>query len=361
MRRTIARTAAALAVSAGLVATGPAAAAAVPVPRLLEPTGAYSVGVTQLHLVDEGRPDPWVPEVDRELMVALWYPTAQDHGPTAGYLTPEEARLFLIQSELDLPPNLLSDVETHAYPDARPLRGKKPLVVLSPGFNKPRAILTGVAEQLASEGFLVAVISHNYESVLEFPDGRTTTCRACGTGEFAKAQRGRAQDVRFVLDELTGRGPWKSLIDTRRIAMGGHSLGGASSFAAMRLDPRIKAGLNVDGNIDEMPDMPLGRPFMLMGHEGTAVNNPTWTDAWGLSTGWKRWLEVTGTEHASFTDVGLLGSQLGLPMESAIDPVRATELTRAYVSAFFAEHLGCGDGGLLDGPSADWPEVVFHG
>lgn len=356
MRHTIVAAAAALSC---LVATAPAAASA-PRLSLIAPTGDLSVGVTQLHMVDTGRPDPWVPAEDRELMVAVWYPTRQDHGPTAGYMTPEESRLFLVQSELDFPSDTLSDIATHAYPDARPTRGKHPLVVLSPGFNKPRATLTGIAEELASRRYVVAVVSHNYESVLEFPDGRTTTCKACGTGEFAKAQRGRAQDVRFVLDELTGRGPWRSLIDARRIAMGGHSLGGATSFGAMRLDPRIKAGLNIDGNIDELPEVPLDRPFMLLGHEGTAADNETWSRAWSLSTGWRRWLEVQGTAHASFTDIGLIGSQAGMP-SGDLDPVRAVALTRAYVVAFFGEHLGCGDGGLLDGPSAEWPEVVFHG
>lgn len=358
MRRTIAAAAAALSC---LVATAPAAASD-PVPELslVAPTGDMSVGVTQLHMVDTGRPDPWVPTEDRELMVAVWYPTRQDHGPTAAYMTPEESRLFLIQSELDFPSDSLSDIDTHAYPDAQPIRGKHPLVVLSPGFNKPRATLTGIAEELASRGYVVAVISHNYESVLEFPDGRTTTCKACGTGEFAKAQRGRAQDASFVIDELTGQGPWRSLIDTQRIAMGGHSLGGATSFGAMRNDPRIKAGLNIDGTIDEIPDVPLDRPFMLLGHEGTAVNNESWDSAFALSTGWRRWLEVEGTEHASFTDIGLIGSQVGIP-SGELDPLRTVALTRAYVVAFFDEHLGCGDGGLLDGPSAEWPEVLFHG
>ena len=358
MRRTIAATAAALSC---LVATVPAAASD-PVPELslVAPTGDLPVGVSQLHMVDTGRPDPWVPTEDRELMVAVWYPTAQDTGAVAPYMTPEESRLFLIQSELDFPSDSLSDIETHAHPDARPMRGKHPLVVLSPGFNKPRATLTGIAEELAGRGYVVAVISHNYESVLEFPDGRTTTCEACGTGEFAKAERGRAQDVRFVLDELTGRGPWRSLIDARNIAMGGHSLGGASSFGAMRLDPRIKAGLNIDGTVDEIPEVPLDRPFMLLGHEGTAAGNTTWEHAWSLSTGWRRWLEVEGTEHASFTDIGLIGSQVGIP-SGDMDPLRAVALTRAYVVAFFDEHLRRGDDGLLDGPSPEWPEVVFHG
>src|SRR3954451_18734057 len=39
------------------------------------PTGQKRVGVVQLHLVDRGRPDPWVSSQPvRELMVSVWYP-----------------------------------------------------------------------------------------------------------------------------------------------------------------------------------------------------------------------------------------------------------------------------------------------
>src|SRR3712207_6953902 len=40
-----------------------------------------------------------------------------------------------------------------------------PLVVLSPGYKRPRATLTAVAEDLASHGHVVAVVDHTYENV----------------------------------------------------------------------------------------------------------------------------------------------------------------------------------------------------
>lgn len=331
--------------------------------ELIAPTGEFAVGVSWQYLVDSDRPDPWVPEEPRELMVSMWYPTTQDGGEVAPYMTPDESRLFLADNDVDVPPDTLGNIDTHAYLDAKPIRseGRLPLVVLSPGFSKPRATLTGIAEDLASRGYIVALIGHNYEAVTGFPDGRTTECLACGTGEYAKATKGRAEDVSFVLDELTDKhGPWKGgkLIDTDRIAMCGHSLGGAASYTAMREDDRIKAGLNIDGTIHEPGDVPFDRPLGLIGHDMPELD-PSWVDAWELSTGWKRWMEVSGTAHASFTDVGLLLSQLGQP-PADIDAERAVSLTRTYVAAFFDQHLRGLDQPILDGPSPAWPEVEFH-
>ncbi|MEW2583656.1 hypothetical protein AB0923_10280 [Streptomyces virginiae] len=69
------------AVAAGLVLAGPGPpatpAAAQPAPagdstrlELPRPTGAFAVGRDTLHLVDRGRKDPWVPTVDRELLLS---------------------------------------------------------------------------------------------------------------------------------------------------------------------------------------------------------------------------------------------------------------------------------------------------
>jgi acetyl esterase/lipase len=80
---------------------------------------------------------------------------------------------------------------------------------------------------------------------------------------------GLAADVRFVLDELTGAtppSPAAELIDPARIAMAGHSIGGAAAIAAMLADSRIQAGLDMDGStIAPIPDEGLSRPFLLLG------------------------------------------------------------------------------------------------
>ena len=85
----------------------------------------------------------------------------------------------------------------------------------------------------------------------------------------------------------------------------------------------------------------------------------TWERNWRLLTGWKRWLVVAGAIHASFTDLGLLADQLGVDVGDSMSGVRSVEITRAYVRAFFDLHLRGEPQVLLDGPSAEYPEVAF--
>jgi dienelactone hydrolase len=359
---------------------------------LPEPTGPCPVGTTSLWLTDTSRPDPWAVGVTaRELMVSLWYPAATPDGRRAQYMTPAESELQLTNRGVTgVPPDMLSTVRTNAADGAEPagLQHAVPLVVLSPGFTSPRSTLTALAEDLASHGYVVAGIDHTYESyATAFPDGRVTTClareaRQRGFREKEKVAAGRAADVSFVLGELTGGNPvWPgaALIDPSRIAMAGHSLGGAAAIAAMLADSRIRAGIDMDGSTDApIPDEGLARPFLFLGKQssytpgsGGAVTPGTrdwkllrgavitWERDWELLTGWKRWLVVAGAVHASFTDLALLADQSGIGIGAGLSGARSLDITRAYVRAFFDQHLRSRPQALLDQPSPRYPEVAF--
>lgn len=373
-----------LAAAAPAVAVPAAAQAAVPTPAsastgagfaLPRPTGPHPVGVTTLHLVDRSRPDPWVPEEKaRELMVSVWYPAREARGRRAPYMTQEEARLVLKglggRAEAAAP---LSATRTNAYLDAPPAgrKGSLPLVVLSPGFSVPRTSLTALAEDLASKGYAVAGIDHVHESFgTSLPGGRTATCAACAhedDDDFgARTDRGRAADVSFVLDRLTGTRPaWKGgeLIDASRIAMAGHSIGGSGAAATMMKDSRVRAGVNMDGTFrTPMPVTGFERPFLMLGagkvHEPDGID-VSWPRDWRRMTGWKRWLNVRGMEHLSFCDLPLFADRLGVKTEATLSGPRTVEIIRAYVGAFVDLHLRGRRQPLLDGPSRRYPEVRF--
>ncbi|WP_097867639.1 alpha/beta hydrolase family protein [Streptomyces sp. rh34] len=358
----------------------PAAAADGPggAPYLPRPTGPRAVGTTSLHLTDDSRPDPWAPGVDaRELMVSLWYPTASPNGRRAQYMTPTESELLLTEGGITgVPLDVLSTTRTNAFADARPAGHTRslPLVVLSPGFTKPRATLTTLAEDLASHGYVVAAIDHTYESVATtFSDGRVATCAACEVPHdeafWNRLVTGRAADVSFVLDELTeAHAEWDGsrLIDPSRIAMAGHSVGGASAVTSMLADPRVRAGIDIDGMTQvPIPDGGLSRPFLFLGRQaqyspgsgGGAV--ATWERDWQRLTGWKRWLVAAGAEHASFTDIGLLAEQLGIDIGAALPAARASKIVRGYARAFLDLHLRDRPQPLLDKPSMRYPQVRF--
>ncbi|MDF3144376.1 MULTISPECIES: alpha/beta hydrolase [unclassified Streptomyces] len=338
--------------------------------QLPRPTGPHAVGRSTLHLVDADRPDPWVPSAGaRQLMVSMYYPARPGAGgATAPYMTDEEARLLLELRVPDatIPPETISGVRTWAHTDARPAPGRFPLVVLSPGFTLPRATLTGLAEDLASRGYVVALVDHPYENAgTTLPDGRTLPCAICD--EFpsiggSTVAESRAEDISFVLDRLTGRHPaWRHarVIDAKRIGMAGHSIGGNAAATTMAADARVRAGVNMDGTFfAPVPDTGLdGRPFLMVGAENRPPLDTTWDEAWAHLDGWKRWLTVAGTDHGSFTDVPLLAELVGIPDTAPLPYERSSALTRAYVAAFFDLHLKGVPQPLLDGPSPANPEV----
>ncbi|MFD2471471.1 alpha/beta hydrolase family protein [Amycolatopsis silviterrae] len=354
-------------VAAMLVVVGAGTAQAAPRLALPEPTGFSPVGTSTFHFTDTSRADPWVPSQRREMMVTLWYPAQFPGRRATQYVTQRESELMV--AELEDPAmarDLLTKVRLHSTVDAPPQYRRMPLVVLSPGFTLPRATLSSLAEELASRGYVVAGIGHNYESTATtFPDGHTTQCVACQIQDWEKLVKARAADVSFVLDRLVGRHPvWGGgrLIDDRRIAMIGQSIGGAATPPAMLADRRIRAGAALDGKY-YLPVTGLDRPFLQFGvaeHAPGGTLDPSWDEAWRGMTGWKRWLTVDGGEHSMFTDQLLLCQQAGVPLPGlGIDPSRGIRVSEAYLTAFLDEHLRGAHQRLLDGPSQRYPEVRF--
>jgi hypothetical protein len=156
-------------------------------------------------------------------------------------------------------------------------------------------------------------------------------------------------------------------------------MGGAAAIAAMLADSRIRAGIDMDGaTCASIPDDGLSRPFLFLGKDsnytpgnGDAVTPGTrewklrrgavvtWERDWTLLTGWRRWLLVAGAVHASFTDLALLADQNGIDIGGGLTGARSLDITRAYVRAFFDQHLHGDPQMLLDQPSSRYPEVTF--
>lgn len=329
---------------AGLLGV-PAAASAAPRLSLPAPGGQFPIGMRALHLTDQHRADPWVPEKRRELMVSVWYP-AVPVGRAPLYMTTAESAAAIAGRGLDLPPDTLSKVRVHARENAPTLPGRRPLVLLSPGAGNNRMTLTAVAEHLAAQGFVVAGIDHAYEAwETEFPDG-LRQCVPCGLpGEpWPGAIANRAVDASFVVDTLLKDRRWS--IDPARIGMAGHSAGGAATATAMAADRRIKAGVNIDGPF--YGTVSLDRPILVLASPiGEPIFGPSWDETWPRLTGPKERFLLENSGHSSATDAAILIDQLGLrpsiPAEDirkqygSIDSRVALDFFRDRLTAFFEQ------------------------
>ncbi|MFG1926512.1 alpha/beta hydrolase family protein [Cryptosporangium sp. NPDC048952] len=351
-------------------------AAAPPRFTLPAPTGPYAVGTTSLHLVDVHRADPWVPtDRSRDLIVQLWYPTATVRGyPAVPWLAPAAARAY--EKANGLPVFDWPITAGHeGAPVARAPHGW-PVLLYSPGLGGHRGEATSLVQGLTANGYLVVTIDHVHDSrVVEMPDGHVEPSRLPAltpANELAvttKAINSRVADVRFVLDQLIAR--YRGVIDEHAIGMLGHSDGGATTAAAMDVDRRIAAGVNLDGTL-WTPAAQRGsdRPVLLFGRDDqTRTTDPTWAKFWAQHRGPKLQLNLADSGHGTFHDFVVLLRQaapyLGRTPEELEEPIgtidgeRAVEIERRYVTTFFDQHLRRHPSPLLTGPSPDYPEVTF--
>ncbi|MER6300454.1 esterase [Kitasatospora sp. NPDC001539] len=412
-----------LATAVALGAAGAPGAAAAPrdtgwgrlaTAALPDPTGPYPIGTTSLKLTDPDREFPLKPGKPRELMISFWYPTARPAtgGDRAPFMAPAAAAHFgsagsVGQTDYGFEPDRTdwAGVRTHARTDAPALPGgKRPVVLYSAGFGDPRTWGTALVEDLASRGYVVVTVDHTWDaSEVEFPDGRLAASvfpelladPGLDMGATLRtALQTRVDDTRFVLDQLAGLRCDRRLpagladsLDLDRIGMVGHSAGGSTALQTMHDDPRIAAGINMDGqlhfpgpdgrtgvHLTSVAQDGLNRPFLLMGTQnddsGSYHQQPGWDALWQHSNGWHADVTLTGSRHASYTDAESLFPQLARqgaisPEKLADDigdvrPERAELATRSYVAAFFDRWLRGRDDHLLDGPSARFPEMVYE-
>jgi hypothetical protein len=381
---------------------------------LPEPTGPHEIGTVSLHLVDHGRRDPWLSTPrPRELMVSVWYPARDGagHGRLAPWLTPAALAFYRERKARDLGVSLDNVVYpvTHGREGAPVARSAHPypVVFYSPSGGADRSIGTIQVEDLASHGYVVVTISHTYNAgEVEFPGGRVEHGHVfmgppppdydgLTPDESVILHR---RDAQFVLDQITalnaGHNPdaghrrlpegLRRSMDLNKVGMFGHSFGGATTSQSLANDSRFIAGINLDGS--PIPEVPLpgnpqqgaeltgaiarrigDRPLLITSSMGRGPDQlgALTSGFWHGLTGWRRFLSLVGSAHGSYVDEGWLSHQMFaagvLPTmpPGRIDPVRSVAAQRAYIGAFFDLWLRGRDNHLLDGPSAQYPEVLF--
>lgn len=181
--------------------------------------GPNAIGVRTIRVTDQNRPDilstkegEAIARYDRTLTLEIWYPAVlargQAHGGDySGVITRD--------------PKVVVTLRGQAVRDAAPEKreGGFPLVIISHGYPGDRYLLSHLAENLASKGFVVASIDHKEST---YDDQKA----------FASTLYHRPFDQLFVLGEMERLGRPDSgtflggLVDASRTGVVGYSMGG---------------------------------------------------------------------------------------------------------------------------------------
>jgi dienelactone hydrolase len=133
-------------------------------------------------------------------------------------------------------------------------------------------------------------------------------------------------------------------------------MGGTTAALATREEPRILAGVNLDGstypgmNADVRP-IPVNKPFLFLATEEHAAGETRAREYLGSESN-TYYVIVAGADHMSFTDARLISSRFARdqkPDDAAFEQARLTStLTRSLVEEFLAKYLQAGFAPHLD-------------
>ncbi len=335
------------------------------------PTGPNSVGTRSMRLVDTSREDPFLENgTKRELMVRFWYPASRDQDCKLAEYTPPAVWSYFSQL-MSLP---LPAVTTNSCQDTPVTNGTHPVVVFSHGYTGTFTDYTFLFEDLASRGYVVASVDHTYEATaVQFPDGRfvhsgfgshlgKTVLEDDASLSFALSVR--LDDLKFVANELNRlnasvQSPFAGRIDTSRIAVAGHSMGGLAATLAVERDRRFKAGVIIDVHDGYVPEAVVGStqtPVFILGS-----GREQWTEneckLWNNLHGPRFAVNFKGAEHLTPSDAVWLAEYA--VKTGTMGPGKTVSALRNYIAAFLDATLReSALDPMLTGPYSDYPDAV---
>ncbi len=356
-----------------------------PLPEL---TGPHPVGTTIRHFIDDSRENTFTDDPDdaRELVVQIWYPTISGNTaplvymPDADVIGPQARSIgFPFPQELE---DYYQVLDSHSVVDAPVAINESgyPLLIFSHACSAMKTQNVYQMEELASHGYIVAAIAHTYNSLaVRFPDERVINWVAESTIKNDEFFR-HTDDVDFVLDRLTDlnsddlSGLFTNRLNLDRVGVFGMSVGGAVAALATISDPRVDAGINMDGTLcfldvegvpdfTEICDQGIDDPFMIMLHDGHLLEDEN-TDPNTVLRGGGNVVTISDTAHFDFSEIPMVWNLAGLdgvyPAAQSEDPVRVVRIFTDYSLAFFNQHLKDIPEPILMGDSPSYPEVAME-
>ena len=295
-------------------------------PELPSPAGSFPVGTTRW---DAGLRDAAGSPSDPGLCsitVQLWYPADPRTGVgPAPYDWGDEG--FLSAARW---------VKTGANLDATvaAAQARYPVLLYFPQWGGGPVPYAAMARDLASRGFIVAVVGYDAPDCAR-ADGAATSPRAIDldfSSDAAFAQTMEIADTKItrvavsatkVLDALQAldrhdpRGRFTGRLDLSRTAAIGHSLGGAIALQVAWLDARIKAAIDLDGWLfDATPGGWPKQPVLVVSSDGGGHSAPDDPDSADPNRRYPSILDVESGQRisAGFAKFGGVEATIGHSM-----------------------------------------------
>ena len=316
-------------------------------------TGEHSVGRQDFVWTDPLRPEPRTGDLadHRQTGLVVWYPAESGTGSPAPYVPDLDAiKSGLVASgEFNwLEVAGLGWVRSHSFADAAidSSTDLYPLLVLSPGNATNVEFYGSLAEDLASNGYVVVGLNHPFQvTAMTLTDGSVAVYDTSTDADPVAAKiTERVADIEFVLyrlgQEVAARTFLDGRVDLSRVGVLGHSNGGLTAAEVCRASTAVSACMNIDGQAASGPfgtaaePAPVGHPFIYLTKEPEI--HPALAATFELSgTGTFR-VVVPEATHDQFADGPLF--QPGLwPLDRTADKVQT--VTRGFARAFFDEFL----------------------
>ncbi|XP_036624773.1 platelet-activating factor acetylhydrolase [Trichosurus vulpecula] len=262
-----------------------------------------------------------------------------------------------------------------------PLRiGEKyPLIIFSHGLGAFRTIYSAIGIELASHGFIVAAVEHRDESASatfyyenEFAAERDNKSwlpyKHLQTQSTEYIQRHRqvlqraeecskalnlildingGKTVKNVLDSTFDLRQLKDAIDNKKIAVMGHSFGGATAIQSLSEDKRFQCGIALDAWMVPLSDELYSRVpqplFFINSERFQTAENVMKMRQFYLGGKERKMITIKGSVHQNFPDFTFVtGNILGyiFSLKGHIDSDVAIDLSNKASLAFLQKHLG---------------------
>ena len=365
---------------------------------LPKPTGQFAISRTSYIWVDTKQVDSLAPHpgTKRELAVWIWYPSEKGKlSPITDNYMPGQWLTAINKNRGGLNGNFLtrdlSKVHGHSILSSGVSEKQKsyPVVIIRAGLSALTLEYSVLAEDLASQGYIVVGFDAPHRtSLVVFPDGRVISRTPENNPEtlpnekqqqaLTKLMTGWCDDTKFVLDQLEylntfdSSGRFTGKIDTTRIGIFGHSLGGATAAQFCHDDERCKAGIDIDGALHgSVLTDGLQKPFMFItsdyGNKLDPANGQIRSDIRSLYNRLpekdRLWITILGARHFNYSDMALLKDRYIFRLFGALGPIdqrKALGITSSYVRDFFNLYLKDSTDTLFKKNPSIYSEVKFE-